>query len=171
MIKSNEAGDIRQSPSGFYIDIRTIKMKSDSGTWITLVDRGLSENRDIIGTGITASRSLVKPDNYTALLLCLGENWYMKGSYTNSNGIVSNLTITNTDSPDTNCFLFDIGQAVTLNSAGVPVTNKEYILRSGDYKQIYLFFDTLGIIHIRTNSQGNISNVLISRPTLEIYVN
>lgn len=163
--------DIRLSPCEFYIDIRTIKLKNDSGAWITLLDRGLSENSEIIGTGAAASRSLVKPGDYTALFVCLGENWYLKGSYTNSKGTVTNIVMTNTGSYETNCFLFKMAQTINSNAAGSAVTNKGYLLKSGDYKQVYLFFDTLGIIHLLTNSQGNVSNISLGRPTLEIYVN
>jgi len=150
--------DIRISPCEFYIDIRIIKLKNASGEWITLLDKGSTASRDIIGTSLAAPRTLVKPADYTALLIGLSENWYLKGTYTNAKGIAASMLVTNTNSSALEYFIFS-------TSAGA---SNAYNFRSGDFKQVYLFFDTIEMIHLTTDSRGGISNVTVRRPTLEI---
>ncbi len=172
--------DIRISPSEFYVDIRTIKIKSESGPWVTLLDKSLSGNREIVGTTSIPSRSPVKPAEYTTILVGIGKNWFLRGIYTNSIGIPINFSITNTNSVETEYFLFSTpkeakkltnSDGICSNAAVSLINSRGYIFKSGDYKQIYLFFDTLGMINVSTDSQGNISNVSISRPTLDININ
>ncbi|MGA2141719.1 MAG: hypothetical protein ABSG94_04775 [Brevinematales bacterium] len=154
--------DIVISPSGFYIDIRLIRIRNDAGEWTTLLDKPAARRIEITGISPIAPRSPVKTSYYSEFQIGLGEDWYLQGSFTNSSGEVSNFCITNTNSKT--------AQYLTFNTAFAGTNNKGYNFKSGEYKQLYLFFDTIGMIHILTDSLGNISNVSISRPTLEINI-
>ena len=152
--------DISMSPSGFYIGIRMIRIRNDAGEWTTLLDKPEARRIEITGISLITPRTPVKTSYYSELQIGLGEDWYLQGSFTNSAGKVSDICITNTNSK--------IAQYLTFNTSVAGTNNKGYNFKSGEYKQLYLFFDTIGMIHILTDSLGSISNVSISRPTLEI---
>ncbi len=175
--KEPVTSDVILSPSEFYIDIRTIKMKTDSGQWFTILENGTFLKKEIVHSVNTTPPMLVPPGFYTAFLIGYGANWQLNCVYTNTNGIITNMTIANTGS--TNTYYCLLGTMLSISS----ITNSEkiqpdtvisllnisgYPLENDEFKQFYLYFDTMDMIRLLTNSSGNITNIKMTQPTLEI---
>ncbi len=167
------------SPSGFNIDIRTLKIKSMNKEWITLLDKPPSAGREITGISSVAPRSLVPSGEYTAILVGYGSGWFLSGSYTNTEGLITNFILTNKVNLRSEYILFGTPEAVSeIKGPEYPYSNaaasilgiKGFMLAGGDYKEIYLYFDTLGIISLYTNSSGDPTNIAVAPPTIAIDI-
>jgi hypothetical protein len=174
---------VTASPAAFYIDVRILKIKILKKEWITLLEKGPTEKREIIGMSSIAPRSLIPSGDYTAFLIGYSPDWYLKGSFTSPSGLITNFIITNkgTSSADSNIdyILFGTPEAVEeIKSSTNPYAsaNVSFIgldgitLVGGDYREIYLYFDTLGMINIYTNDSGDATNMDINSPTLQIDI-
>lgn len=182
VLKANKyakGAPVTLSPKEFFIDIRTVKIKSDNGEWITLIEHSALEPEDVNVPLTLISGSYVPPDVYTAFLIGIGEDWYAMATYS-TNGIdITNVYITNSDLTNTMYFLFATPPMAgritneekflsnvtvsTINSKGFPIL-------SGEYKYLHFYFDTINSIGIFTNSEGLFQRAYFKKITISMDV-
>jgi len=178
--KSIKGGTFTLSPKEFFVNIRTVKIKSENGEWISVLENGDMEPVDINVPLTLVAGSYIPPDVYTSFLIGVGENWYAKTVYS-TNGIdFVDVYVTNSDSTNTLYFLFTtpvMAKKITneekfLSNYTISsiINSKGYPILSGEYKYLHFYFDTINSIEVLTNVEGLVQRTQFKKITISMDI-
>ncbi|MGC8765323.1 MAG: hypothetical protein ACP5QT_05500 [Brevinematia bacterium] len=151
----------------FYIAITLIKIKSREKDWVTIRDNSDAYPEEMVRGINLANGVKISPYDYNIFLIGYKANWEVKTSSTN---------IVNSSSENVYYAIFYNDPSIfneissQYPTASSTYWNSSFSVFAGDSKWLYLYFDTENIVKVQTNSSGEITNVYLVNPSLNIEV-
>ncbi len=171
-------GGFLTSPASFNINIRTVQIRSDLSSWVSLEDNSFGGTpQDITGSPTLFSGVSVPADEYTAFLFGFDEGWSVSGSY---NGTPYTLAYTNITGQNIYCLAATASMLSKITNNERNYTNNtwyttlganSYSVFGGTSYTLTLKFNSSDIVEIVTNSDGSYRGAYLYNPSFSINLN